>query len=428
MSSGDKDDGKAGENSKGSGAEFAKVADELRKALISSNASERPTEHRFWNTQPVLQADLQNEQDQGPIDRIKTVDEIQKEPYQLLSQFVWCECDVTDDKEVNEIYTFLNENYVEDEDAMFRFDYSRDFLKWALMPPGWRRDWHVGVRVKTSGKLVGFITAIPARIVVHDRPLEVVEINFLCIHKKLRSKRLAPVMIKEITRRVNLQGIFQAVYTAGVVLPRPVSQCRYYHRSLNPKKLIKVGFSRLAPRMTMMRTIRLYTLAEQPATPGLRKMEKGDIDAVHKLLAAYHKKHLLRINFTKEDIEHWICPVDKVVYSYVVEKPGTKEITDFCSFYLLPSSIIRNEEYSTLYAAYLFYYATTSTPLLKLLEDLMILARNNSCDVFNALDVMDNASVFKDLKFHIGDGQLNYYLFNWKCPRIDPSENGLVML
>jgi glycylpeptide N-tetradecanoyltransferase len=34
------------------------------------------------------------------------------------------------------------------------------------------------------------------------------EINFLCVHKKLRTKRLAPVMIKEITRRVNLQNVW----------------------------------------------------------------------------------------------------------------------------------------------------------------------------------------------------------------------------
>ena len=54
-----------------------------------------------------------------------------------------------------------------------------------------------------------------------------VEINFLCVHKKLRSKRVAPVLIREITRRVHMKGIFQAVYTAGVVLPKPVSTCRY---------------------------------------------------------------------------------------------------------------------------------------------------------------------------------------------------------
>jgi glycylpeptide N-tetradecanoyltransferase len=49
------------------------------------------------------------------------------------------------------------------------------------------------------------------------------------------------VLIKEITRRCNLCGIFQAAYTAGIVLPKPVACCRYYHRSLNPKKLIEVG-------------------------------------------------------------------------------------------------------------------------------------------------------------------------------------------
>jgi hypothetical protein len=145
-----------------------------------------------------------------------------------------------------------------------------------------------------------------------------VEINFLCVHKALRSKRLAPVLIKEVTRRVNMQSaapplpcpcpcpalrpalrpvlrcalpcalpcaalltcvwcmwcvcvgspdIWQAVYTAGVVLPKPVAQNRYYHRSLNPKKLIEIGFSRLQPRMTLARTIKLYKLPAVRAAP-----------------------------------------------------------------------------------------------------------------------------------------------------------------
>lgn len=69
-----------------------------------------------------------------------------------------------------------------------------------------------------------------------------VEINFLCVHKKLRSKRVAPVLIREITRRVNLEGIFQAVYTAGVVLPKPVSTCRYQNvqPDTSPKILMRI--------------------------------------------------------------------------------------------------------------------------------------------------------------------------------------------
>eukprot|EP00953_Heterococcus_sp_UTEX-ZZ885_P030050 15896-Heterococcus_DN1.PRE.3 len=68
----------------------------------------------------------------------------------------------------------------------------------------------------------------------------------------------------------------QAVYTAGVVLPKPIACCRYFHRNLNPKKLIEVGFSRLASRMTMARTIRLYKVADTPIHTGLRPMELSD--------------------------------------------------------------------------------------------------------------------------------------------------------
>jgi hypothetical protein len=53
---------------------------------------------------------------------------------------------------------------------------------------------------------------------------------------------------------VNARGIWQAAYTAGVVLPKPLATAQYWHRSLNPKKLIGVGFSRLAVRSRLIRT------------------------------------------------------------------------------------------------------------------------------------------------------------------------------
>ena len=58
----------------------------------------------------------------------------------------------------------------------------------------------------------GFCSELCARarggtyIEVKGKEVEITEINFLCIHKKLRSKRLAPMLIREITRRVNLRG------------------------------------------------------------------------------------------------------------------------------------------------------------------------------------------------------------------------------
>lgn len=40
----------------------------------------------------------------------------------------------------------------------------------------------------------------------------------------------------------------QAAYTAGVVLPKPVASCKYWHRTMDAKKLIETGFTRLQVR------------------------------------------------------------------------------------------------------------------------------------------------------------------------------------
>jgi glycylpeptide N-tetradecanoyltransferase len=208
--------------------------------------------------------------------------------------FEWADLQVDDGAELKELYDLLANNYVEDDDALFRFDYSVEFLKWALTPPGFRNDFLLAVRAVKSRKLVAFISAVPATVRVRTKdPVEMVEINFLCVHKKLRAKRLAPVLIKEITRRANMAGVFQAVYTAGVVLPVPVAAARYHHRSLNPKKLVSVGFSRLAPRMTLARLAKLYKLPAETSTVGLRVMEAKDVPGVHALLTQYLEKFQL---------------------------------------------------------------------------------------------------------------------------------------
>ena len=161
------------------------------------------------------------------------------------------------------MYTLLTENYVEDKEHTFRFDYSVDFIRWALLVPGYRQDWHIGVRISKTKKLFGFISGIPVKTLLKDKEINMAEINFLCVHKKLRSKRLAPVLIKEVTRRVNLTGTWQAIYTAGVVIPKPISTVTYFHRSLNPKKLVEIGFSSLPAKTTMARYIKMNKLQKE---------------------------------------------------------------------------------------------------------------------------------------------------------------------
>uniref|UniRef100_A0A3Q2QJL8 Glycylpeptide N-tetradecanoyltransferase n=1 Tax=Fundulus heteroclitus TaxID=8078 RepID=A0A3Q2QJL8_FUNHE len=366
---------------------------EIQKAIELFSVGQGPAKtmeeasrrsYQFWDTQPVPKLG-ETVTSHGSIEPDK--DQIREEPYSLPGGFSWDTLDLGNPGVVGQ---------------------------------RWLPQWHCGVRVNSNQKLVGFISAIPATIRIYDVEKKMVEINFLCVHKKLRAKRVAPVLIREITRRVNLQGIFQAVYTAGVVLPKPVGTCRYWHRSLNPRKLIEVKFSHLSRNMTMQRTMKLYRLPESPKTSGLRPMTKKDVPVVHRLLREYLSQFNLVPAMNEEEVEHWLLPQENIIDTFVVENEG--KVTDFLSFYTLPSTIMNHPVHRSLKAAYSFYNVHTTTPMLDLMSDALILAKSKGFDVFNALDLMENKTFLEKLKFGIGDGNLQYYLYNWKCPSMGPEK------
>ena len=372
---------------------------------ISGKNTKDMASYKFWQTQPVPRFDEAPKTEEGPIKNINP-DEVPKEPPPMLEGFEWVTMDLTQEKQLEEVYELLTGHYVEDNDAQFRFNYSVSFLDWALKSPGWRREWHVGVRASKSQKLVAFISGVPVQLRVRSKVLKSTEINFLCVHKKLRSKRLTPVLISEITRRCYVEGIFQAIYTGGIVLPKPVSSCRYYHRSLDWLKLHEVGFSPLPTNSTKARQITRFHLPSKTATPGLRPMQDKDVPAVSDLLDRYSKRFQMAPVFDKDEIRHWLLKEDKgleqVVWAYVIEDPSSHEITDFFSFYCLESQVIGHQKHDNVRAAYLFYYATETAfepaerglkeRLNALMNDALILAKTVSeigvtryCDILTSL-------------------------------------------
>lgn len=255
------------------------------------------------------------------------------------------------------------------------------------------------------------------------------EINFLCVHKSLRAKRLAPVLIKEVTRRVNRCNNWQAIYTAGVVIPTPIAVTTYWHRSLNPKKLVEVGFSSLPAKTPMARFIKSYKLPDNTSIKGLRPLEQKDVGEVFEKLNKYLTQFKMHIQFqTVEEFAHFFMPREWVIESFVVEDESNGEITDFFSFYSLPSSILRHPIYNTLNVAYSYYYFNKKYTVTELTKEALILAKNKGYDVFNCLDVMQNSEQLQELKFGMGDGNLHYYFYNWRVNTFDPKEIGMVLV
>ena len=89
--------------------------------------------YKFWATQPVPKfgedPDSDNPVEEGPI-VTQSVDEVAKTPFPLLAGFEWSDIDLTNEDELKEVWELLNGHYVEDNEAMFRFNYSTSILKW----------------------------------------------------------------------------------------------------------------------------------------------------------------------------------------------------------------------------------------------------------------------------------------------------------
>jgi glycylpeptide N-tetradecanoyltransferase len=155
------------------------------------------------------------------------------------------------------------------------------------------------------------------------------------VHKKLRSKRLTPVLIKEITRRCHLEGIFQAIYTGGVVIPTPISTCRYHHRTLNVPKLVDAKFTYVPRNMTIARMVRQFKAPSTLALSrsGLREMEDRDVPAVTELFRRYMARFDMVPLLEEDDVQHQFLSgrgkgekeastgrrQGQVVWTYVVE-------------------------------------------------------------------------------------------------------------
>ncbi|KAI9452526.1 N-myristoyl transferase [Russula earlei] len=353
-------------------------------------------DHKFWATQHVPHYDDGNPEEDGFIG-------VRQDPFLLPKDSEWAIIDILDTAQLEEVYKLLSANYVEDEQAGFRFQYTAEFLQWEL---------HLGVPVSSNKELVAFVSGVPINL--FERNLRVVEINFLCVHKKLRSKRLTPLLIKQIARQCQL--------TAGVVLPTSTSTCRCYHRNLNVAKLVDYK---------VPSTISL-------SSTGLREMEERYVVAVTKPFKRYMERLYMIPLLEKENIRHPFLSgrgkgekaastgrrPGQVVWTNVSE---SRVITDFFSFYIMSSTIVHDTtRHDLLGAACLYYYASDTAfversdelglskrRLTELVGDAIIMADQAKFYVFNALVLIDNPLFLRGLKFGCGNGLLNFYLYNW---------------
>ncbi|KAL0925224.1 hypothetical protein M5K25_003542 [Dendrobium thyrsiflorum] len=385
--------------------------------------------HPFWETQPVPQfaeaGDLTLPD--GPILPQIPSSDVKQDPYNLPAQFEWTDIDIDDESTFSDLHRFVSNNYA-DSEAPLPFPYSPCFLRWLLRDPNQIKSLHVGVSVKNTKKLIGFIAATPAMLRIGTETFRVAVANVLCVHKKLRSKRLVPVLVRELARRAQLEGIWQGVFTTERHLPTPICTSRLLYRFLNPKKMKRCGHVvKTSPldEISIRRLNKWYKVAKTVETRGFRKMDAGDVTAVSEMLNIYLKKFEVALEVDEHFVEHFLLPKPGIVDCYVVEDSETNKLTDFCSFLIHSVEVENDPKYSELKCVVLFYYATYETAHLKLMKDVLVMAKEDGADLFMAYDIMGNLSFLDGLLFRPKTPkndddwkEIYYYFYNYRMKEV----------
>jgi glycylpeptide N-tetradecanoyltransferase len=319
--------------------------------------------HKFWETQPIMNL-RKKDAKRGQIQQLNP-EEVSKEPMALPQGFSWGNFDVNNDLECDEVCIFLNQHYIEDDDGHVRLYISRDALRYAIQAPGLIADLHFVVRSDKNKRIMAVITGTPKRIQVQGETVKMVEANYLAVHKSLRGKRLAQIMIQELMRRTRLNGLNQGFYTSPDPYPTPFLSVQFMNRLLNVQKLIDVGFVQAPPQKQLAKfklTMRLPDQKSYAIKGNLRPMEKKDASAVLKLYNKQLERSLVKQKLSQEELLHIMLPREGLIYSYVVENEvdGKVQVTDFWCMKRVTNVVLNKElKHKDIKQAYLLFYGLT---------------------------------------------------------------------
>jgi glycylpeptide N-tetradecanoyltransferase len=344
----------------------------------------------------------------------------------LPSGYEWTCFDPENDIDINTMTQFLNKHY-----QKFDKEYKPMYLRWLLTPPIYNQykrlenveasSWCIGVQTN-KGVLVGLITARPTIYRIDAKYIQTFTIDFLCTHTRLRGKRLAPVLIKEMYRRLAMyQYDLGAWFVTNTHLPfnTTVKTSQILFRPLTLEKLSKTLFSGLSLQQLTQLQHKYENIQPTEDLQLIRFANLEDVPIMMNIYEEYCQKYRLCQTMNREEFEHYFLPNNEMIFTYVITNVQG-EIKDFISLHAFWTK--RGEK-----NAYVFYVSFINELLLEhFMRNVLFIMKSNGFDMIFANDVMGISDVLsKQLDFKSLDEICNYYVFNYNTQTIEKNECGM---
>jgi glycylpeptide N-tetradecanoyltransferase len=402
----------------------------LRDIFQSNDAKEAAAKkHTFWDQQPMPnkfgEEPPAGEAEPEMIDN-KIAENVSPDPIALDEELglEWCDAawGAASLQSICEQVFELSKTGEPEETTSFSPD--TGFLVWSMNPPNMRRDWLVGIRQRDSGLLVGFICGLPMSACIGGAVVEkVMEIKNLYVHPAFRGKRLTPILISEVSRRVRQHNYCVALYTSSVTITRPLCKARFYQRPLNVVKLSAVRFKEVSRGQTLPRLQRRY--GETAALPaGWKRMEERHVGRAWQLLHSHLAQFKVHQMLSEAEFRYWFVNAHHSVHAYVEEDAQQQEIVAFCAWHVMEAHLTSNAGRPTIVSGAFSHYNAVAPG--KELGDVIgaqvAQLRRDGVDVLMTLDIGGNEEAlldFEESRAEVTSEYLLYHLYNFRARPCD---------
>jgi len=249
------------------------------------------------------------------------------------------------------------------------------------------------------------------------------EINFLCVHEKLRNLNLAPYLISIITKEIvqNYQ-IASAIFTIGVpIKTKYYSEKKFYHRCINIENLVSGNFIEIPNNQIPFYKKYFNTFSNKSSDiiyingTGINDSLLNEI--YQKLISYRFSKYQIHVEITKDEL---LKLFNNKSFHHFISKDKSQY---FCMYELGHVSLLANYKDGVLF----LHYTPTPTPNNNFESMIKYCWSNKIFDLITIHDEFDD-SVYQINKFTKGSGNLKFYMMNQTISPIDKNKNGLVTI
>lgn len=322
------------------------------------------------------------------------------------TDLIWKKINPKNINDVDKIFNLIDNNYVQ---GTYKLVYSKKFITFYLNYPD-QANWHMCIYKKSTDEIIGFMAKFFHDIFIIDKKIKIMDNNFLCIKKEFRGLGLNKKLIDQYVYLSSINNINQSIYTSAKKQHVPISEIYYYQYYLNIDNLVDMGFL----NKSWLKGKFLFKVKSNYSLY-LQKLKIIDLNVAFVFFMNCSQKYKIYFCYTKNQF-HYLMFNDIINVLVIKYK---KKIKVFIAYFNMKYKTI-DDKY--IYISQLLFAHISHYNDIEVMNNVLTyINKNTNSDIFHVINNMNNIKYLMTMNFFRSNGKLFYYLYNWLCPSIHPS-------